>query len=248
MMARNVLLICQSFYPENLPGTQRIGKLAKYLPKYGWTPVVLAGKAIGESIDNSTDESLLGEVNYQVSEFHYRLPPAGSFRKALHHYLVWKLLPAREPFVLYRGLIRQGRELLRKQHFDAIWATSPFLTALNVANKLSHEFSIPWVADLRDLIHDMTEHMNALYRWHVRVETGICNQAAAVITVTQSFADTLKKRLAKPVYLVHNGFDPDDFPKPGEKGASTGFFDIVYSGALYADRNPTPLLDRKSVV
>ena len=38
---RKVLIVSQGFPPANTPGAVRVSKLAKYLPDFGWEPVVL---------------------------------------------------------------------------------------------------------------------------------------------------------------------------------------------------------------
>lgn len=58
--------------------------------------------------------------------------------------------PWGEHFLDVRHAVRAGRGILRKQRFDAILVNADPYAALRVGHLLSHEFSIPWVADLRD--------------------------------------------------------------------------------------------------
>ena len=37
--SKRVLIITSHYYPSNNPPSQRVGKFAKYLPKFGWEPV-----------------------------------------------------------------------------------------------------------------------------------------------------------------------------------------------------------------
>ena len=63
MTLKKVLLISYLFPPVGGPGVQRALKFAKYLPEFGWDPVVLTVKAINYSV---YDPSLLKELSSEV--------------------------------------------------------------------------------------------------------------------------------------------------------------------------------------
>ncbi|MGO8683966.1 MAG: glycosyltransferase [Thermoleophilia bacterium] len=68
-MTRTVLLMTYEFPPAGGSGVQRIAKFARYLPGFGWTPVVLTS---APAKGRPTDGSLLADVRGVVA---LRLPP-----------------------------------------------------------------------------------------------------------------------------------------------------------------------------
>ena len=43
----NILMISYFAPPYNIPSAVRVGKFAKYLPKFGWNPIILTVKELG---------------------------------------------------------------------------------------------------------------------------------------------------------------------------------------------------------
>ncbi|MCB0667348.1 MAG: hypothetical protein KDC80_16085, partial [Saprospiraceae bacterium] len=68
-MSRKVLIITYYWPPSGGPGVQRVLKFVKYLPHFGWEPVVITVKD-GEY--PAIDHSLLNEVNPDLKV--YRVP------------------------------------------------------------------------------------------------------------------------------------------------------------------------------
>ena len=64
---KKVLMISRAFPPENSSPVQRPMKFAKYLPKYGWTPVVVTTKKNIGPLDYHLIKELPKEVSvYEV--------------------------------------------------------------------------------------------------------------------------------------------------------------------------------------
>ena len=187
------------------------------------------------------DPSLEGRDTCETIRVLYTEYPGKSIRGLFDYFVIAKTAPTQSPWGLYRPMLREARDLARNGRFDAIWVTSPFIMVLKIAGVIAREFEIPWVADLRDLMNEIVLRPGALARWRIRLETNICRSADALITVTQPLADTLASRHTAPVYVVPNGFDPDDFPPPEESRSE--YFDVVYAGSVYGKRDPTPLFD-----
>ncbi len=66
----NVLVIAYYFPPMGLSGVQRTMKFVKYLPEFGWRPIVLTA---GETPYYAHDESLLDELNPLVDTGYVRV-------------------------------------------------------------------------------------------------------------------------------------------------------------------------------
>jgi hypothetical protein len=56
---KKVLIVTYYFPPSGGPGVQRVLKLVKYLPQFGWHPVVLT---VANGDFPARDESLLKEI------------------------------------------------------------------------------------------------------------------------------------------------------------------------------------------
>jgi hypothetical protein len=136
--------------------------------------------------------------------------------------------------------IAAGLQLLADKPFGVILSTSPPETAHCVAAALKRETGTPWVADLRDLWSDNYDYKWSSLRRMVdrRLEARVLGGADALVTVSEPLAHALRRRHRMPVYVVPNGFDPDDVVDPGAELVDT--FTITYTGPFYpGKREPT---------
>jgi glycosyltransferase involved in cell wall biosynthesis len=176
---KNLLMICHDFPPTMVGGVIRPLKFAKYLPEYGWRPIVLTchdGAAV------VTDDSLLEEIPPQVEVV--RTPPylpkwlfrsaraidreskepgdgelrhgdfftirAGRLKStALEWLRMYALVPDRA--VLWKpSALKHARQIFRSAKIDAVYTTAPPNSAHLVGLALKKRFGVPWVADFRD--------------------------------------------------------------------------------------------------
>src|SRR4051812_43598795 len=66
----NVLVIAYYFPPMGLSGVQRTLKFVKYLPEFGWRPIILTA---GETPYYAHDESLLEELQPLIEKDYVRI-------------------------------------------------------------------------------------------------------------------------------------------------------------------------------
>ena len=233
-MSRRVLMVAYSYYPSNSSGAHRPAKFAKYLPEFGWTSVVLCPRWTPENLPNTYDASLAAQPDVcRVVRVEH--PPWPRWRPLRVAWWLGKwLLPYRTPLAGLRRMLAAGRDLVRNERFDAVWST--FKPGLNhtVASRLAREADLPWVADFRDLPDQSEDTWRS--RLTVRSEIRCCRNASALVTTSPMSSEQLARRHAAPVHTVFNGFDPEAYPPRPESRSET--FDIVYTGILYAFRNP----------
>ncbi|MCM8761052.1 MAG: glycosyltransferase [Candidatus Omnitrophica bacterium] len=261
MSVKKVLMISYAWPPMEGVGTMRAFKFAKFLPEYGWSPLVLtvkagkplAGDAESEYALNGTKvfrtdyKDVIGSLKRIVS----RITTADD--SELKTYLRPKKPAKRVSFVRemvtmpddqigwYSLALEEGKRIIEQERVDVIFSTSPPETAHLVARKLKTLSGMPWVADLRDLwAEDHFRPRSFIKKAALRImEKSILKDADSVITVSEPWAERLKKSLRDNrgvVSVIENGFDEEDFGRIGfSKNAK---FTISYTGKLHKDHQP----------
>lgn len=139
--------------------------------------------------------------------------------------------------------IFEGRMILRDWKPDIIFASSMPYTSLLIANRLSKEFHIPWVAEFRDLwVDNHYREYGPLRNWiDSKIEKRTLQSASGLVTVSEPAAEVLRSKYPQPCVVITNGFDPDDFDSKA-KPSNEGSLKIVYTGSLYrGKRDPSNL-------
>jgi glycosyltransferase involved in cell wall biosynthesis len=256
---KKVLLIGYPF-PLRQGGSPRLLGLAKYLPEFGWQPIILTAPL-----------DLKSDGTYNIIETQYRsalgfwtrlfrLNPDKDIRNQIKQRLsdtgkkslLDRLLTLAGEIVNYpdsdKGwkpfAVKAGDEIIRNEGIDAIISTSAPITVHLIAKELKLKHKIPWIADLRDL---WSQNHNYSYspirRWFdTRLELKTFSKADALVTVSRPWADKLSAlHRGKAVYAITNGFDPDIMgTPPAEK--LTKKFSITYTGLIYPKQDPVKLL------
>ena len=144
------------------------------------------------------------------------------------------------PWVL--PAIVRGTDLLRHVPFDVIFSSHGPPSSHLVAAALSGRFNLPWVADFRDLWsqNHIQRRFWPLQPMETQLERWVLRRVAQLTTVSAPLAQQLQALHGKPVSVIPNGFDPDDFnltePTADQR------FRIVYTGMIYPGKqDPAPL-------
>jgi len=244
-------------------GGVRLRRIARLLPRQGWEPVVLSHPPAPGSAPALPDGMRVETAAApDLTSMYQRLrrlgrrapegPAAGKaeptakpmgFTSKLNR---WLMVPDKQ-VTWYRSALRRGRELLRREKFDAIFASLDPRTTLLVAARLSRETGVPCVLEYRDLwtgnpYYHVTQP-TAAHRWlHRHLEQKAVRQARRVSAVCRGIADYLSKTYAStlraPLELNYNFFDPEEYPAPNPAPAGPRPLTISYTGALYANRSP----------
>lgn len=235
-------------------------KFAKYLPEFGWRPLVVAG-AGGYHV---RDESLTTEVGAAAlvrrvgprrilgrgagGGGDYR-PPSGNVAARGARRLsrgVRRLVSFPDIYSWFgRPAYDEARRLLAAHDVEVIFSTAPPYTSHVVASRLAREAGVPLVLDYRDAWAD-NPFDKAPTPWHrrrtARAEAAVLGAAEAVVAVTEGMAASYRRRLpgGKRVALIPNGYDEEDFGE--DIPAAAGSFAVAYSGQLYGNRMPWTFL------
>lgn len=138
--------------------------------------------------------------------------------------------------------VRAARRLLETWRPDLIFASAGPPTALLIADTLSREYGIPWVAEFRDLWVENHRYQHPGWRKKMesRLERRVVSSASGLVTVSEPLADVLRKKYNVGVEIVYNGFDPGDHLY-GTPGSPEPWLEIRYTGWIYPQQSLGPL-------
>ncbi len=252
MPEKTVLIIAYYFPPMGLSGVQRTLKFAKYLPLYGWNPLVLTSHV---SPYYAFDESLQKEAEaMQMPVFRTTSRkkttkkqvkfPSTVLQKAARYMLSTVYQPDR--FVSWKAkAVRKGERVFAKNKIDAIFATAPPFTDFLVAKELSEKFGVPFIADYRDVWIDNPFHYFPT-KFHknycIQLENEILNKAGKIIVTSRNTKELLIKRYGIVSYddiiIVPQGYDTEDFEPFSGTVPNASTFTITHSGLFQDNRTP----------
>jgi glycosyltransferase involved in cell wall biosynthesis len=227
-------------------GIQRSLRFARYLPDFGWEPLVLSADPRAYS---SVADDLLREIPSQML---VRRAFALDARRHLAlggRYFRFTALPDRWVSWWPAGVLA-GLSLIRRHRPRVIYATYPIATAHLIALTLSRLTGLPLVADYRDAMVtvDIPEDP-AVRRSFMRLEQRVIRRAAAAIFTTPRSRELYRGRYpaepAEKFSCIRNGYDERDFPAqiPANSAPASRRLRLLHSGLLKLDeRDPRPFL------
>jgi glycosyltransferase involved in cell wall biosynthesis len=244
---RNVLMLAYFFPPIGGGGVQRTVKFARYLPDFGYLPVIVTGNGGAATEHLGSDGSLRGELPEGTSVHRVAVPepaPPGVWRGRLERWL--RVSPAWRAWWV-EGTVAAARSAPAA---DVVFATmSPFESA-DAAARIAAERRVPWVADLRDpwALDEMLVWPTAAQRLaeRRRMRKSLA-RADAIVMNTPEAAAALGEHfpeLRARTTVITNGFDAADFEGPRPEPRVDGRLRIVHAGFLHtaAGRRRSKLL------
>lgn len=244
-MSKRLLAVTYYFPPLGGVGVQRISKFCKYLPRFGWSPVVVAPEP---SAFYMKDEGMLADVKHV--EIH-RVKTPDSFR--MHRKATGRDKPKIDSPLrkiarvltwpdTHRGFAKKTLPLVRELSTDvkAIFVTAPPWSNLLLVPRLKKETNLPIIADMRDPWYNHPIHYRILWkRWlSMRAERRLLESADVVICATKLHAGILAEQypdFENRIQYLPNGFDPEDFSGKVRKSKMEPLR-ICYTGILGLER------------
>ena len=263
---KKVLIITYYWPPAGGPGVQRILKFVKYLPEFGWEPIVL-------TVENgeypAIDEELIKDIPQNIRVYKTRsfelfslykkfscnkndipthiLSESSNdtfFQKTAKWIRANLMLPdARIGWI--PTIRKEGNKIIQSEKPDLIFSSSPPHSLQKGAMKLAKKTKLKWIADFRDpwgnAFWQKDIKRNFLSRWlEKRNESNVLKSADAVTTVSQSLVNDFMEIESNSYYTLTNGYDDADFQNI-EKNVGNKFR-INYTGTLSKDQKIRNLL------
>jgi glycosyltransferase involved in cell wall biosynthesis len=233
---RKLLMVTLYFPPCGAVAALRMTGLARYLPRYGWNPIVVAPpNPPHEPRDASLERLLPKETTTLIS-----VP----FAEGLWGKINRKYFPNR--LWTWRAL-KACRHAIRKYQPDAVYTSHPPEFIHEIGLTLKKEFGLPWVACFRDpwAVLDPFKKTPAEFEFDHAGERATIEAANLVVGVSPSYSRGLRDAYpeqAHKIVTITNGYDPDNFseslsPPPRER------LSILYTGEMYGRRDPRALFD-----
>ena len=242
-MTRRVLMVAFHFPPSGAVAAQRAHKFARYLPEFGWEPLVVARHPDPRQ---PRDESFAGKP----APLEELSPTEGSRllgllpRRCVDPLRRFFCVPDEETG--WRKLLRKRLpDLIERHRPDVLWANSVPTGSLVSAAAVARETGIAFIADFHN---EWTRNMyyRPSTRWHDaahhRLEREVIEGARLVTTLNPLHSEDLRQRFPRArVETIENGCDPEDY---GVDAAEPSRRPLVftYAGAVYGYQSPAPFL------
>ena len=223
---KKVLIITYYWPPSGGAGVQRWLKFAKYLPEFGWQPVILTVDPQYASYPQR-DESLSAEVGpdclvYKTQSFElynlYKLisrkkeVPYGGFANESKESLFQKVSKfLRGNFLLpdprkgwNKYALKKAADLIREFHIETVVTTSPPHSTQLIGLELKKQFNIRWIADLRDpwtdiYYYNQFKHTALARKIDMNYERQVVESADLLISVSEDVKRIFSGKSVKPI-------------------------------------------------
>lgn len=246
MSLRTALFIAYNFPPAGGAGVQRSLKFIKYLPQFGWQPIVITTKPGAYPV---RDESLLGDVPAGTPIYCVRGYDINGLRPFFIRLKAQKLLSAvnvalmlPDAALFWARLARSTvRHAIEKYRPSLIFSSSGPASAHLIGLWAKKTSGLPWIADFRDPWSEnrLVPFIPGYQAINRRLERRVLTVADRVITISQPLANNLQYltgRIHPSVPVIENGYDEDDVTAlPPHR---TDRFTVTYTGTFSRLRRP----------
>ncbi len=237
---KKVLIITYYWPPSSGAGVQRWLKFSKYLPSFGWEPVILTvdpeyaaypatDMTLGKDVSDGIEVHRTAATDYfrfyrkdksKVPTAGFASSGEGGFRSKVLRFIRGNFFipDPRRGWNSYA--FRKACELIESGNIKHIITTSPPHSTQIVGMKLRKKYpGIRWIADLRDpwtdiYYYSMFYHTLPAKLIDRRLERNVLDSSDRIITVGKTLKDLFISKLPsikEKISVITNGFDEDDF-------------------------------------
>lgn len=263
-MPKRVLIITYYWPPAAGAGVFRWLKFVKYLPSFGWEPVVYTPQ---NSESPFFDEQLQNDVPKGIEVLKQPI---------WEPYNIYRLLTGKKDEKISVGLVNKGKKkdglfrnlfmalrgnllipdpkvfwvkpsvifltnYLKTNPVDVIVTTGPPHSMHLIGLKLHQQLNVKWIADFRDPWTNIDFYKDLKLSWladrkHHRLERKVVHNANVAISVSEQWTSEFLPLNPQRTQTITNGFDQDDLSSAEINLDSK--FSITHVGTLNSARNP----------
>jgi glycosyltransferase involved in cell wall biosynthesis len=249
---RNLLYITYHFPPTGGSGVQRGLKFAKYLPQFGFRPIILC--ADYRCLKQPKDYTLLKELPSSVKIYRtftldlnwfFKLLWGLKLNKVVTFFQRCILIPDTEvlwlPFAFFKL-----KKILATNHIDLVLITAPPYSPLLLAKYLIKHHQLKVCVDFRDpwsfgIGRKYLKPPSWIATKENNWEKDIITLADKIICVNDKMVDEFRRLYTKipadKFCSITNGYDESDF-QVSLKTARSDKLNIVYTGSFYDSLQP----------
>jgi glycosyltransferase involved in cell wall biosynthesis len=230
---KKLLMLCYHYPPAVSGGVERSVRFVRRLPAFGWTPVVLTTNRWGVCGGRGSEEVVrVGELFrrprvqtkglWNAGVPSRRAPGAiarAGIRSVFSRFIEkWLLIP--DKHVRWAALaFAPALAMLRRGGADAVYTSSPPVSAHVLGLALRRLTGKPWIMDLRDpwTLEPLNWYLRvpgARLSIEKRIEGDCFEHADAIIANTDEAAERYREMYpacAPRIYAIPNGYDAEDF-------------------------------------
>ena len=259
-MNKKVLIITYYWPPSGGPGVQRWLKFVKYLSEFNIQPIVLTvnpQKASYQIIDKTLESEIPKNLEiyytdtrepfnaYKKVTRKNEIPVSGFANESKPSFLQKVSRFVRGNFFIpdprkgwNKFAYKKAVEIIKKYNIKTVITTSPPHSTQLIGLKLKNNFTIKWIADLRDpwtdiYFYKQLYHTKIAANIDKKLEHKVLQAADNVIVVSndikQIFVSKINNRSSNKIKIIPNGFDHTDFEKDVNPEQN---FTITYTGTI----------------
>jgi glycosyltransferase involved in cell wall biosynthesis len=259
---KRVLIITYYWPPSGGAGVQRWLKFAKYLPEFGWQPIIYTPS---NPESPAVDESLLKDIHPDTivlkqpiwEPYHWYRQFLGQKDKKIgsgfvsekkdsglmQRVSVWirgnLFIPDARRFWIDPS-VKYLTEYLEKNPVDAVVTTGPPHSMHLIGLGLKQRLPIKWIADFRDPWTNIDFYKELMLtswadRKHRSLEKEVLAKADRVITIGFTMTEEMRALGAQNPETITNGFDEEDFTS--EQVEVDSEFTLAHIGTFTPSRN-----------
>jgi len=267
MEQKKILIITYYWPPAGGPGVQRWLKFAKYLPEFGWKPIIYTPEnpsypLLDESLMKDVPEDLeivrtkiwepyqlaekLNKRNKKFKAGQFDLGNNQSWKSKLSIWVRGNFFIPDARVFWVQPSVKFLEQYLKINNIETIVTSGPphsmHLIGLNLKKKFS---DLKWIADFRDPWTEISyyKHLKLTNRSdekHRQLESEVFKNADITLATSYTDAENFRKNGAN-AFCITNGFDETDASTSLSMTEKTSKFTLSYIGVLEQLRNPENL-------
>ncbi len=272
---KKVLIISYYWPLAGGPGSQRAVKFAKYLPEFGWEPIVLTVRKgefayLDPSLESDISEKMIVHRTPSIEPYLFYKKMTGikpdesipiaqlmqkktGFKNRIFNWIRANLFvpDARIGWIPFAR--RAAKQIIRDHQISMIFTTSPPHSSQLIGKYLHRKFKIPWVADFRDPWTDIQYYKIANRNYFARksdvhYEKSVIASASHITAVSRGLIQDFGSKI--------DGTNQDRFTVltngydpadfPDQPFERNNIFQILHTGNMNITQNPAGLWEALS--